>query len=645
MDNKHIIMGTAGHIDHGKTTLIRALTGKETDYIKEEKERGISIDIGFAPFTLNDGRTIGVIDVPGHEKFIKNMLAGIGGIDFVLLIIDVNEGIMPQTTEHFHILNLLGIKKGIIVLTKADLAEDEWVDFVKEEVREQFATTAFKDAPIVAVSATTGQGIDELKQEIAKLADTIKTKETIAAFRMPIDRIFSISGFGTVVTGTAISGMVNIGDKIELLPDGQEGRIRGVQHHSSKVETGYAGQRLALNISGLESAEIERGMVVAEPSIFQPTNRIDVRIQMIDPSPRELANRSRVRIYTGSSEVFGRVVLLESDTLNSGQAGLAQLKLESPIVVEPKDRLIIRFYSPMETIAGGVVIEPHPAKFYKRFHEQTLKELRMKEKGGLAERILENLKNIGVANLKTLTTDVKASSPDIVEKELKGLISSKQVHFVEALAMYILRAEYQYILKTTISLIEAYYKQHKFTRFAPKGQLHSEIVAATKKTAYKPKVLEAIWNEQEFQESIESVGDSLALRGYQVQLTAEDEQLLQQLTKIYSDAGISVPSNKEVLERIPALKSEQRLLDLLMYLVEQDTLVFVADGMFYHRQTIEHLVEVLQALSAKKEKFTVSDFRDEIDSSRKYTVALLEYFDREKITRRVGDERVLLKKS
>jgi len=643
MDNRHIIMGTAGHIDHGKTTLIRALTGKETDYIKEEKERGISIDIGFAPFKLPDGRTIGVIDVPGHEKFIKNMLAGIGGIDFVLLIIDVNEGVMPQTTEHFHIIDMLGIEAGIIVLTKVDLAESDWVDFVKEDIREQFSETIFKNAPIVSVSAITGQGIDELKQEIAKLADIVKPKETVAAFRLPVDRIFSIAGFGTVVTGTALSGSIQIGDKVELLPNGDEGRIRGVQHHSQKVNTGYAGQRLALNISGMDSAEIERGMVITEAGIFKPTSIIDVRIQMINPSPRNLANRSRVRIYTGSSEVFGRVILLEHDELESGQNGLAQIKLETPIVVEPKDRMIIRFYSPMETIAGGVVIEAHPSKYYKRFKEDVLKELRLKEKGGLADRIIDILRNIGVANAKHLTTELKAANSDIIERELEALVNANQVYYIAVLNLYILRVEFQYLLKTTNSLMLSYYNKHKYTRFVPKGQLHSELLALSKKQAYKPKVLEAIWNEQPFQEIIESVGDSLALIDYQVNLNSNEQQLLDKLVNIYQQAGVTPPSVKEVATQVVA-NNEQQLLDLLMYLVEQQLLVMVSDELFYHQQTITEILLALQELSRSKERFTASDFRDQINASRKFAIALLEYFDREKVTRRIGDERVFVKR-
>ncbi len=643
MNHRHVIMGTAGHIDHGKTTLIRALTGKETDYIKEEKERGISIDIGFAPFQLDDGRTIGVIDVPGHEKFIKNMLAGIGGIDFVLLIIDVNEGVMPQTTEHYQIIELLGITKGIIVLTKVDLAEEEWVEFVKEDIREQFSGTIFANAPIVSVSATTGQGIDQLKKEIAVLADEVKVKEAVAVFRMPVDRVFSISGFGTVVTGTAISGTIRVGDRIQLLPVGKEGRIRGIQHHSQKVDAGFAGQRLAINISGWETVEIERGMVIVEPDVFQPTERLDVRIQMIANSPRELVSRARVRIYTGSSEVFGRVVLLEHEKLESGENGLAQIKLESPIVVEPKDRLVIRFYSPMETIGGGVVIEPHPLKFYKRFDEETLRELRVKEKGGIAERIVEALRKLGIASQKQLVTELKLSDSDSLIQPLQQLHDTGKIRFLQGQDLYMLQTEFQFLLKTTIAIIEDYYKKNRYTRYVSKGHVQSEVTKAVGKQVYKPRVLEGIWSQPEFGGEIETVGDSLVLTGYEVSLNEQEQKLVAAITDIYIKAAMTPPFAKEVQESL-RISDGQLLQDLSMYLVEQQVLVFVAENMFFHVNVIEDIHRALQNLTSDKEKFTASEFRDHIDTSRKYAIALLEYFDRERITRRIGDERMLIKK-
>lgn len=640
---KHIIMGTAGHIDHGKTTLIKALTGKETDYIKEEKERGISIDIGFAPFRLPDGRTIGVIDVPGHEKFIKNMLAGIGGIDFVLLIIDANEGIMPQTVEHFHILHLLGIKKAVIVLTKVDLADADWVEFVKEEVREHFASTVFKDAPIVEASPVTGQGMELLKQVIADMADQVETRETMAAFRMPVDRIFSIAGFGTVVTGTALSGTINIGDKLELLPEGLEGRVRGIQHHNDKAEAGYAGQRLAINITGIDSNQVARGMVVAEPKVYRATKLLDVRIKMIDPSSRNLLNRSRVRVYVGSSEILARVVLLDADELSSGEVGLAQLRLEEPLVTEDGDRMIIRFYSPMETIAGAVVVDAHPDSYHKRFKKDILQHLKQKETGGMKERVLDVLKKIGIANLTTLTKELKLADQAVVEGELTNLVKNNQVHLIAEVNMYVLRAEYQWIIKTTLQLIDTYLSKHKYTRFVPKAQLHSELQAASKKPSYKVKMLEAIWSEATAVENIITTGDSLVRAGYEVILAEQEQQALQRVLDNYRKAGIEVPAIKEIFAKVGGLKNEQQLVDLLMYLVEEELLIQIAEDMFYHPQTIEQLRLKLIELGKSKEKFTAADYRDVIKSSRKYAVAILEYFDRNKLTRRMGDERSLLK--
>lgn len=641
MDNRHIIMGTAGHIDHGKTTLIKALTGRETDYIKEEKERGITIDIGFAPFQLADGTTVGVIDVPGHERFIKNMLAGIGGIDFVLLVIDVNEGIMPQTTEHFHIIDMLGIKSGVIVLTKVDLAEPDWVDFVKEEIREQFAGTIFGQAPIIPASAIMGQGIDDIRAEIEKIAESVESKETVAAFRLPVDRIFSIAGFGTVVTGTALAGSIQIGDKLELLPSGKEARIRGIENHSHKVNAGYAGQRLAINITGIEAEDIERGMTLVEAGLYRPTELVDVRLQMIDPSPRELTNRARVRVYAGSSEVFARAVLLEHDKLDSGQTGLVQLRLESPLVVEAKDKMIIRFYSPMETIAGATVIDPHPGSYHKRFHPEVVADLLQKEKGGLADKIIDVLRKVGVANIQALSTELKAQDSKIIEVEVDKMLAADSLVYIADQKLYITRLELQHLLKTTQSLIMTYYDKNKYTRYVPKGQLHSEITKLTNKAAYKPKVLESIWSLPEFQGLFESEGEALALRTYQVTLSDSEQDLVEKLAQVYQKAGATPPTNKEVMEELK-IRSDKVLIDMLMYLVETGQLVMVSEDMFFARQAIETMQAQLIELGQAKEKFLASDFRDQIGSSRKFAIALLEYFDRERITRRIGDERMLL---
>jgi selenocysteine-specific elongation factor len=393
--SQHFIIGTAGHVDHGKTALIRALTGAETDRLREEQERGMSIDLGFASFQLPSGRLAGVIDVPGHERFLKNMLAGAGGIDLVVLVIAADEGVMPQTREHLDILNVLQARSGLVAITKADLVDEEWLELVRDEIAGALQGTFLEGAPMLAVSSVTGQGLAELTATLDRLAEQVPTRPIVGPWRLPVDRAFTIGGFGTVVTGTLIAGVARVGDRVAVLPRGVETRVRGLQVHGSPATVVEAGTRVAMNLAGVGLEGVERGDVAAPPGVYQPTLALDVRLDVLKSCPREVKNRTRVRVHLGAAEVLARLNLLDADALQPGDSGLAQLRLESPTVAAKGDRYVLRFYSPMTTIGGGAVIDPHPPR-HRRFAAAVLQNLAVKEKGTPAELVAEAVQRGGL---------------------------------------------------------------------------------------------------------------------------------------------------------------------------------------------------------------------------------------------------------
>ena len=416
---KNIIIGTAGHIDHGKTTLIKALTGRNTDRWEEEQRRGITIDLGFTWFDLPGGDRAGIIDVPGHEKFINNMVAGVVGMDLVLLVIAADEGIMPQTREHVDILHLLGIEKSIIVLNKCDLVDEEWIELVEEEVREELEGTFLEHAPVLKVSAATGQGLPKLVEIIEHMTrDEVVTKDTQTIPRLPIDRAFSLSGFGTIITGTLVSGTITKEDTLEMYPIGKECKIRSIQVHGEDKKACYAGQRVAINLSNVKKREIQRGCVLAPPDSMKNTDLLDVLLDMLDSSMRVLTNHTRLHFFTGTSEILCRAVLLDKEELGPGESGYVQLRLEEELAVRRGDKFVVRFYSPMETIGGGVILEPNPT-VKRRFREEVIEELKRKESGSSADVIELHVKEHGdtlitLAELAKLT----ALSADEVKEDV-----------------------------------------------------------------------------------------------------------------------------------------------------------------------------------------------------------------------------------
>jgi selenocysteine-specific elongation factor len=625
---RYHIIGTAGHVDHGKTVLINKLTGINTDRLKEEQERGISIELGFAPFKLDDGSMVGVVDVPGHEKFIHNMLAGIGGIDLVLLVVDVNEGVMPQTREHLQILQLLQIPKGILVLTKCDLAEEDWIDIVEEEVRETLAGTFLAKAPCCRVSAIRGDGIDALKQTIQEILAQLPPRDEDGPTRLPIDRHFTISGFGTVVTGTLLSGRIKIGDTVEVLPPTETVRVREVQVHGHKADVACAGQRVALNLAGLERSNLMRGAVVATPGFFTMTERFDARLNLLPEAPRPLKFRDPVHLHMGTAKVTARVALLDRDEMQPGESVLAQFHLDSPLVAHRQDRFIIRSYSPMTTIGGGQIIDPAPAK-HKRFRPDVMLALKELESGE-GSFIVQKLAELGCVKQKDL-------------EQTSGLGRERIAALLESLAAteQICRIGDQWVTIETARawqrvLVEAVGNYHRDHPLQP-GIRHATLKGALP-TKVAPKAFDQLLAGLVTDGQLEQRGEWVACPSFTPRPTDEQAELLHKLEKVYLDAGVEAKGRVDMLAL--AGTPEFQVESLLAFLFANGTLVRLNDDSYMHQQAYRQAVAALKAHFAGKQTLTLAEFRDLIGSARKQTQAILELFDSLKYTMRKGDERV-----
>jgi len=472
---KRIIIGTAGHIDHGKTALVRAMTGVDTDRLKEEKKRGISIELGFAPLTLPHGQSAGIVDVPGHERFVRQMLAGAFGMDLVLLIIAADEGIMPQTREHLDIIQLLGIKQGIVVITKMDLVDEEWLMMVEEDIREYLADTDLKAWPVIAVSSLDGRGIPELLNLIEQLAAEVQEKPALGQIRLPIDRVFTMTGFGTVVTGTLWSGRIKLNDALQVLPQEQTVRVRTLHVHNHKVEEALAGQRVAVNLQGIDISDIQRGNVLASPGFLKPTHRVSANLRLLKSSPRPLKNWARVRFHLGTDECLGRVVLLEHDELQPGGQGYVQIVMEEPVVCAKGDRFVIRFYSPVTTIGGGTVIDPHPPK-QKRFNEAVLEEIAVKEEGDLLEVVMQefNKRPDRIVSVEELSATAHSGTEEteeiLAELHRQGLVQPLRV---ESRDLYISSLGLEQNTQRITQVLAEYHRRYPLRRGFPREELRS----------------------------------------------------------------------------------------------------------------------------------------------------------------------------
>ncbi len=634
-----MVIGTAGHVDHGKTVLVKALTGVDTDRLPDEKRRGISIDLGFARFTLPGGRPAAIVDVPGHERFIRNMLAGVTGIDLVMLVVAADEGVMPQTREHLAIVSLLEVGAGCVVITKCDLVDGEWLDLVEEEVRDAVRGTFLEGAPVVRVSAVTGQGLDALLEALEGLADRVRPRDDRAFARLPVDRVFSVAGFGTVVTGTLVTGSVRRDDRLELLPAGLEVRVRGVQVHEREVERAVAGHRVALNLSGAERSAIRRGDVLATPGVLRPTTVFEGRLHLLPDCPRPIATRTRVRLHTGTAEVLGRLVILEGDRLEPGQSGLVRFRSETPLAVVSGDHFIIRHYSPVVTAGGGAVIEPHPRR---RSRAVALKELRLKERGGPAELILALLER-----------DERPASPGDLAQRLglleelvaEGLAALGAQGGVSTLAggLVVAGSTLTRYLDRVRAVLQEYHRQYPLRRGVPKEELKGRALRALDARAY-----DAVLGALQTTGTLRVREGKVALAGFEPAADPAVRDLAARVEDAFRRGGTAPPSVEEALAEArsgrgpsPGVSAEE----LLAHLVEEGRLVRLATDLYLHPEGLERAREAVARYISAHGPATTSQLREAMGTSRKFAVPILEHLDAIRWTRRVGDRRVLATRS
>ena len=579
---KNIIVGTAGHIDHGKTTLIKALTGRNTDRWEEEQRRGITIDLGFTYFDLKNGDRVGIIDVPGHEKFINNMVAGVVGMDLVLLVVAADEGIMPQTREHMDILGLLGIKKSILVINKCDLVDEEWLELVEEEIQEELEGTFLEGAPVVKVSAATGQGLDELTDTIQQLmSDEVVAKDTQTIPRLPIDRAFTLSGFGTIITGTLISGTITREDVLEMYPIGKECKIRNIQVHGQNQDKCYAGQRVAINLSNVKKKEIRRGCVLAPKNSMKNTDLLDVKLKVLEDSMRILTNHERLHLYTGTSEILCRAVLLDKEQIGPGEEGLVQLRLEEEIAVKRGDRFVVRFYSPMETIGGGIVLEPNPVR-KKRFDAQAIEELKKKESGSLGDVMELQIKEHGdtMITLAELAK-VMAHSVDELKEYLEELEKSGTIFvFPMKKDTYLWHRDSEFAVRQKIEeTLQKYHSEHPYRYGMKKAEIHNTFLKKI-----KPNIFDAYIERMTGENVYGRREEYLSLPGYEVPKDAMYLQTEKLIEDTFEKAGYDFVRFSEIdFGKIPRQTAE----DVVLMMIDEGKVLRINEEMF----TMKHLMD------------------------------------------------------
>ncbi|WP_432408941.1 selenocysteine-specific translation elongation factor [Wukongibacter sp. M2B1] len=633
---RNVIIGTAGHIDHGKTTLIRALTGIETDRLKEEKKRGITIELGFAYFDLPNGKKAGIVDVPGHERFIKNMLAGVSGIDLVLLVIAADEGIMPQTQEHLDILSILDVKKGIIVITKSDLVDEEWLNLVEDEIRDKVQGTFLENAPLIPVSSVEGTGVEELKMHITTLTEDTQEKDASEPLRLPIDRVFTMSGFGTIVTGTLIEGTVSEKQSLTVFPEGLEAKVRSIQVHGKSVSEAYAGQRVAINLTGVKKEEISRGDILAEPDSMKNTMIIDVKLNLLKNSSRKIEHWNRLRFYHGTKEILCRVVPIDKDELNPGESCYAQLRLEEETACKYGDRFVVRYYSPLETIGGGLVLDPNAIK-HKKSDEDVISELEAKsegDKGAIIENILRKYSDKS-PNAKFIAVQTGLSEKlvdDTLEAFLKNEIAIKFSGNI-----FLHRDFIEELEESLMSFLSQFHKKNPLKPGVSKEEIRSRFFNNT-----KGKLFEEITEFYIKSGVIEVFNSFVALKGFEIKLSKEQIVLRDKILKAYKDNEFKPPVLKELSKVVGNGVKDKEIKDIMEVLISSSLIVKVSDEVLLDIDSYNKAKKLLVDFLRENEAIALSDFRDILNTSRKYVVPILEHFDSIKLTKRVEDKRVLV---
>lgn len=630
---KNIIIGTAGHVDHGKTRLIKALSGIDTDRLEEEKKRGITIELGFAHIPNDAGYNIGVIDVPGHEKFIKNMLAGIGGIDFVLFVVAADEGIMPQTREHFEILQALGIDDGIIAITKTDMVDEEWLELVQEDIRDYVEGSFLEGKPMIPVSAKSGENIDLLKEEIICKCDReSKRIEAPEMFRLPVDRVFTKSGFGTVVTGTLMDGTCSLNDEVHVFPEETPAKIRGIQTYGNDVEQAVAGQRTAINLSGVRKEDICRGDVIAAKSAVSVTGMLDVKLKIFDSSERMVLNNSRVHLYCGSKEVLTKVILMDRDALSAGEEAYVQFRLEEPIAVRRGDRFIIRFYSPIITIGGGQILDAVPEK-HKRNRENVLEGFRMLESGNISDIFV--LKTGGHKFYsKELLLQELGMLPETGNREIEGCIEEDKLVELED-GTILAASKFQMMTDRLIQLLQEYHESNPLAEGMPKQELQSRL-RDTWHVQEDKIILGAVHRLMNLG-TLMDCGKTVSMQGFEAVLTPEQEKLKERIAGIYKDAGIEIPKNDEIY----ALDSDKRVINAIFDRLYKEGVLVKVDPSYNISQDGWNRVVTAARTAGAEGSFVLADFRDTLNTSRKYASVYLAALDRAGITVFDGERRRL----
>jgi selenocysteine-specific elongation factor len=631
---KHVILGTAGHIDHGKTSLVKALTGVDTDRLKEEKERGITIELGFTFLDLPSGIRLGIIDVPGHEKFVRHMVAGVWGIDLVALVIAADEGVMPQTREHLDICRLLRVKKGLIVLTKIDLVDPELLELGKEEVTEIVQDTFLKNAPILAVSSLTGEGIPQLLCALDLLSQEIKGRSSEGLFRLPIDRVFTMKGFGTVVTGTMISGSLSLGETVQVLPSGIEGKVRNLQVYGRSIEKTVAGERAAVNLQGIETSAIERGDVLIRPNTLNPTRLVDAYLEYLPDAPRPLKHRTKQRFHVGTTLANSSIFLLDREELAPGGTGFVQLRLERPVVALPQDRFVIRGSSAIQTIGGGVILDGHPDK-HKRFSSSVIADLSLLKDGTSEQALQQHIHHSGMGGitLEDLLNRVEMP-PSNVQSIIRQMAGKGELLFIDPERLKVIaKGPYQVLRGMALAQLEEFHQ-----RFPMKFGLSKEELRTKLPPEVDVKLFQILINELIQSKEIVLEKDKLRLSGRPIS-SVDEKGLVKRVETAVLKGGLQPPSPKELSEEWS--ESEEEVRAIFERLVHEGILVRIKGDIYFHRVSFENLREELVTYLKSHPEITTPQFKEMTKASRKYAIPLIEYFDQIKLTLRLGEKRVL----
>ncbi len=629
------VIGTAGHVDHGKSTLIASLTGVHPDRLKEEQEREMTIDLGFGWLTLPDGEEVGIVDVPGHRDFIENMLAGIGGIDAALLVVAADEGVMPQTREHLAILDLLQIQSGIVVLTKVDLIDDpEWLELIESDLRATLRKTVLDNAPIQRVSARTGQGLDKLVSTLAGILGQRPSRPDLNRPRLPVDRVFSIAGFGTVVTGTLADGKLRLGDEIQVLPGQVKGRVRGLQTHKKKEEIALPGSRTAVNISGISVEQIQRGNVIVTPGHYQPTRRLDARFRLLPDASGPVRHGIEVKLFVGTSETMANLRLLGEEVLNPGDEGWIQIELRDPVVAVRGDRYILRRPSPGETLGGGLIVDHLPKRRYRRFDEKNIQKLEALLIGSPAEIFLQSALALGAAPLKEIFTRSRLEK-NLAEKAIEELVSTNQLILLDEGApsptsdLLAISASQWVVMQDQIAqVVGTYHLNYPLRRGIPREELKSRMKLS-------PRLLSAAVKKLVADGKLSEAGTMVAQPGYELRLTSVQKAKVDALLQRFLQTPFAPPTIKESVTEIGE--------ELFNVLVDSGQLVIMSSEVTFRKEDFDTMVDKIKAYLREHEKMTVADVRDLFDTSRRYALALMEHLDSSGVTLRDGDYRRLRK--